>query len=148
MRYTVTKSYGHEQGLSCAFRQWRAESHCRHIHGYALAFDLTFGANELDKNGWVIDFGSLKSVKAWLAEEFDHTLAIARDDPMFEMLATLGTHGLARVNIMHRVGCEAFASLTLSRAQQWLHMSEQTPRVRIVSVTCREHAGNSATAWS
>ena len=32
-----TKTYGHEEGLSCCFRQWRAtHSHCRLLHGYAL----------------------------------------------------------------------------------------------------------------
>ena len=34
--YRSSKTYGHEIGLSAAFRQWRAQSHCRLIHGYAL----------------------------------------------------------------------------------------------------------------
>ena len=40
-----TKTYGHEEGLSCCFRQWRAtHSHCRLLHGYALSFRLTFAS--------------------------------------------------------------------------------------------------------
>ena len=31
--FLSTKTYGHDLGLSAAFRQWRAESHCRLIHG-------------------------------------------------------------------------------------------------------------------
>lgn len=31
--YQSTKTYGHDRGFSCAFRQWRADSHCRLIHG-------------------------------------------------------------------------------------------------------------------
>ena len=38
MKYQVIKTYGNETGHSCAFRQWRAESHCNLIHGYGLGF--------------------------------------------------------------------------------------------------------------
>lgn len=48
MTYKSTKLYGHEIGLSAAFRQWRAESHCRFLHGYALAVRFEFEADELD----------------------------------------------------------------------------------------------------
>ena len=57
-----TKKYGHERGLSAAFRQWRAESHCRFMHGYSLEFGFVFGAHELDENNWVVDFGGLKGL--------------------------------------------------------------------------------------
>ena len=45
---------------STAFRQPRAESHCRYIHGYQLKAEVTFACNELDGNNWVFDFGGLK----------------------------------------------------------------------------------------
>lgn len=33
--YQVVKKYGHNIGLSCAFRQFRAKgSHCLFIHGF------------------------------------------------------------------------------------------------------------------
>ena len=48
MTYRVTKTYGNERGLSCAFRQWKAESHCRLIHGYSLGFRFVFEAETLD----------------------------------------------------------------------------------------------------
>ena len=57
MSFTSTKII--ELG-SCAFRQPKAESHCRFIHGYRLTAKFWFGANQLDKNNWVVDFGSLK----------------------------------------------------------------------------------------
>jgi hypothetical protein len=47
MTYQVTKTYGHELGLSCVFRQHRANTHCKHLHGYALAFDIVFEAKHL-----------------------------------------------------------------------------------------------------
>ncbi len=52
--YRSTKMYDHNEGLSCCFRQWRAtDSHCRLIHGYALAFKFvfaTFGDGTLNAN--------------------------------------------------------------------------------------------------
>jgi 6-pyruvoyltetrahydropterin/6-carboxytetrahydropterin synthase len=93
MTYQVTKTYGHELGLSCVFRQHRANSHCKQLHGYALAFDIVFETETLDARNWVIDFGSLKEVKEWLVDMFDHTLLVASDDPMFEELARLANSG-------------------------------------------------------
>ena len=55
-----TKTYGHETGLSCAFRQPNAtHSHCSLLHGYALSFKFVFGAQELDNKNWAVDFGDL-----------------------------------------------------------------------------------------
>ena len=51
------------------------------MHGYALSFKLTFTCETLDDNNWVMDFGGLKEVKAWLKHMFDHTLAAAFNDP-------------------------------------------------------------------
>src|SRR5688500_7012818 len=79
MTYLSTKTYGHEVGFSCAFRQWRAASHCSLIHGYALSIAITFEAEQLDDNNWVVDFGGMGSFKEWLTQTFDHTLLVAWD---------------------------------------------------------------------
>lgn len=48
MTYSSTKTYGHEVGLSCAFRQCRATHfHCRYLHGYAFSIHLEFETEEL-----------------------------------------------------------------------------------------------------
>ena len=56
-----------------------------HIAGFYTVTDLTakfwFGANELDENNWVVDFGGLKGLKEKLKNQFDHTTCIAADDP-------------------------------------------------------------------
>ena len=54
---------------SCAFRQPKAESHCRFVHGYRLIGKFWFGANKLDKNNWVVDFGDLKGLKKLLEDQ-------------------------------------------------------------------------------
>lgn len=140
MTYRSTKTYGHEQGLSACFRQWRAESHCRLLHGYSLAFHFVFEATHLDERNWVVDFGGLKRLKQSLVDFFDHKLLVANDDPMLDDLTVLGGLGCAEVVVMDRVGCEAFAKLGWELA----HQAVGNTRVRVVSCEVREHGANSA----
>jgi 6-pyruvoyltetrahydropterin/6-carboxytetrahydropterin synthase len=144
MTYRSTKTFGHELGLSAAFRQHRAESHCRLIHGYALSVKLTFEASELDVRNWVVDFGSLKSFKDMLERTFDHKLLVAEDDPMRSDLCKLDRLGLAQVVMVPATGCEAFAEMIYGYAELWLKDNGYAPRCRIVEVEVREHGANSA----
>lgn len=142
--FVSTKTYGHEIGLSTCFRQHRAESHCRLLHGYALSVKFEFGATELDCRNWVVDFGSLKSLKAMLEDTFDHTLLVAEDDPMKDELCGLAGLGLAKAIVVPATGCEAFAKLIFECAETWLKDNGYTPRCRLLSVEVREHGANSA----
>jgi 6-pyruvoyltetrahydropterin/6-carboxytetrahydropterin synthase len=144
MRHYSTKTYGHEQGLSACFRQWKAKSHCRLFHGYALSFAFKFSAIELNENNWVLDFGALKPVKAWLVDNFDHKLVVAQDDPEIHNICDLEELGLADVMVVDATGCEAFAELAFEYVEQWLVNEGHAPRVKVESVEVREHAGNSA----
>ncbi len=139
-----TKQYGHDLGFSCAFRQWRADSHCRFLHGYAMAFKFIFEATELDARGWVVDFGSLASLKGMLQDTFDHKTIVASDDPHIEWFREgqrLGT--LELVEVEHG-GCERFAQMTYEVAAQWLRDAGYGDRVHLVSVEVSEHGANSA----
>lgn len=144
MPYRSTKTWGHDLGLSCSFRQWRAESHCRFIHGYALAIRLEFEADALDERNWVIDFGSLGEIKRHLTVLFDHTLLVAADDPMLMELKALGSIGVAQVRVIPNIGCEAFAELIYGSVDLWLELQDHKPRVRLGSVEVKEHGANSA----
>ena len=143
MTYRSTKTYGHEVGLSCAFRQWRARSHCNLLHGYALSVRLEFEADELDDRNWVIDFGGLKDVKLFLQSNFDHCTVVAADDPQLPEFRRLDQLGIISLNILPAVGCEAFAAFIHQHVDDWVHRIEQG-RVRLVSVEVREHGANSA----
>lgn len=140
--YLSTKTYDHNIGLSCAFRQWRAESHCSKIHGYALAIKFTFATLQLNKNRWVVDFGAMKDLKEWLQEMFDHKLLVAFDDPKIHLYRQLHAGGVADVVVVNSTGCEMFAELIFDHTVVWL--TETNPHARLVSVEVREHAGNSA----
>jgi 6-pyruvoyltetrahydropterin/6-carboxytetrahydropterin synthase len=145
MTFRSTKTFGHELGLSAAFRQWKAESHCRLIHGYALAVRLEFEADELDVRNWVVDFGSLKSLKQILQDTFDHTLLVAEDDPKLAIFKQLDEwHGVARVVVVPATGCEKFAEMIYECVECWLADNGYAPRCRIASVEVMEHGANSA----
>lgn len=143
-RFLSTKTFGHEIGLSAAFRQWRAESHCRLIHGYALAIKFTFGCDDLDVRNWVVDFGSLKSLRQRLEDTFDHKLLVAEDDPLRPALESLGKLGLADVVIVPATGCERFAELIFESTEVWLKDAGYSPRCWVEEVEVREHGANSA----
>lgn len=142
--YKSTKTYGANIGLSCCFRQHRAESHCRLLHGYALEIKFVFEADELDERMWVVDFGGLKGLKTILEDNFDHTLIVAEDDPYVDELCQLQGLGIARVVVMEKAGCEAFAEAIYQVAEQWLKDAGFAPRCRLASVEVREHGANSA----
>lgn len=144
MTFISTKTYGHEVGLSCCFRQHRAESHCRYLHGYALSVKFEFEAVELDYLNWVVDFGGLKSLKAWLESTFDHKLLMAEDDPQRREIVHLHDLGVIDLIMVPATGCESFAYYVFLKAKSWLIQNEYAPRVRLRSVEIREHGANSA----
>jgi len=142
--FESTKTYNHSVGLSCCFRQWRAESHCRFLHGYAIKVNLTFEATDLDVRNWAVDFGSLKSFKGWLEDMFDHKTLVAEDDPELITFRKLHSEELIQLREVPATGCEAMAFIIYQYAESWLKDNGYTPRVTLRKVTVSEHEGNSA----
>ena len=143
-RFYSGKTYSHSTGHSCAFRQWRADSHCKLIHGYALQFEFTFGGTELDERNWIVDFGGLKPLKEWLKYMFDHTYLVAENDPEMETVLMLQDKGLIDMRVVSHTGCERFAEMAFDKAEEIV--KELTDgRCWVQKVTVREHEHNSAT---
>ena len=143
--FRSAKTYDHNEGLSCCFRQWRAtHSHCQMLHGYALAFKFVIATHDLDEHNWCFDFGGMKPVKAWLHEMFDHTMLVAADDPQLPMFQDMAAQGLVALRILPSVGCEAFAYHVHGHVGHFI--AERTAgRAWLEAVEVREHGGNSAT---
>jgi len=144
MKHYSTKTYGHERGLSCVFRQPNAtHSHCSLLHGYSLGFSFKFGCEILDDKNWVVDFGGLKELKDWLEDNFDHTLVVDWNDPNMNELMALQDKGLAKVVILRGVGCEKFAEEAFWYADA---VVKEITNGRCYCVSCevREHGANSA----
>lgn len=144
MTFQSTKTYGNHIGISAAFRQWKAHSHCRLIHGYALGFKFIFEADELDQQNWVVDFGGLKPLKAMLEDTFDHKVVVAADDPHLEYFKEGEARGVLELVVVPAGGCEKFAELVYECTEQWLKDAGFSPRCRLVSVEVFEHGANSA----
>ena len=106
-KYRSTKTY--RQIAPCAYRQWRADSHCNQIHGYAFSFHFEFETDSLDARNWAFDYGGLRPLKDKLEEWFDHTLLVAQDDPHRAELLRLGELGLAKITEVEKTGCEGLA---------------------------------------
>ncbi|MEC7435972.1 MAG: 6-carboxytetrahydropterin synthase [Candidatus Thermoplasmatota archaeon] len=142
-KYFSSKKYGHERGLSAAFRQWRAESHCKYLHGYSLEFEFEFGADELDENNWVVDFGGLKELEIWLRSNFDHKTLVASDDPKFSEFELLNNNGIIDMVVVQSTGAEMFAKMAMEYSNEMIQ-EKYGERCWVESVTVREHGANSA----
>ena len=141
--YFSIKKYGHERGLSAAFRQWRADSHCKFIHGYSLEFEFEFGADELDENNWVVDFGGLKELEIWLRSNFDHKTLVASDDPRISEFELLNNNGIIDMVVVQSTGAEMFAKMAMEYSNKMIQ-EKYGERCWVESVTVREHGANSA----
>jgi 6-pyruvoyltetrahydropterin/6-carboxytetrahydropterin synthase len=108
-KYTSTKEY--IDAFPCAYRQWRADSHCNLIHGYSFSMRFFFGTNDLDVRNWAADYGGLKDLKKVLEDQFDHTLLVAEDDPCLDIYQELEANKLARLTILPKLGCEGLSDL-------------------------------------
>lgn len=158
---TCTKIYA---DIPFAHRQHNHKGHCRFIHGHNWSFQFTFGANRVDGNGFIIDFGDLKWLKQWLDAMFDHKLVLNDADPARAYLVDGLVHpeGLeksqsslvplfpfADVTIVPDASCEGLAryvfELVNGMVQDKYSDSTIDRRVWVQSLTVFEDSKNSAT---
>lgn len=130
-------------GFPCTHRQWRAESHCKYVHGYSREFYFEFASNELTKEGWVVDFGGLKELKSWLDSVFDHTFLVATDDPHLEDFKRLDKAGALLLRVLPNPGMEGTAEYVYHEAAKILKKL-YGDRAWITLVEVRENEKNSA----
>lgn len=143
--FVSTKTYGPECGFSVAYRQWRADSHCNLIHGYALGFHFEFEADDLDARNWVIDFGGLRTLKEKLQDWFDHTCLVAQDDPEFAMFEEMHRRKMIKMVVVERTGCEGLAKFLFDYLNDgWMAENGYAGRCRVRKVEVRETPANAA----
>lgn len=144
--YFVTKTFSPNKGYSCCFRNWRASSHCHLMHGYDLIFQVTFACegDALTHEGWVVDFGGMGHLKKRIEQHFDHTLLVAEDDPMKELILELHRAKIANVIEMPRVGCEAFSEWLAVEATDQLDLMGRLGKARVRTATVFENGANAS----
>lgn len=130
-------------GYPCTHRQWKADSHCRFVHGYSREFYVEFACKTMTEEMWVMDFGGLKEVKAWLAEMFDHTFLVAEDDPYLERFRQMDTDGIIQLRVLPNAGMEGTAEFVYKKMSEMIKKSTND-RVWITKVEVRENEKNSA----
>ena len=129
---------------STAFRQWRAKSHCRLLHGYRLSAKIYFYAENLDETNWIFDFGNCKEIKTILENQFDHTTCVAADDPEIDMFKLMDDKDMIDLRIMEN-------GVSIEKNSEWIFntvndyvKNKTNNRVSVIKVEVWEHEGNSA----
>lgn len=130
-------------GFPCTHRQWKAGSHCRFVHGYSRDFYFEFCAKERTKEGYVVDFGGLKKVKAWLDEMFDHTFLVSQDDPFMETFKELDKKEVIQLRVLPNVGMEETAKYVYEHVNPMIN-ALTNGRAWITLIEVRENEKNSA----
>ena len=74
------------------------------MHGYSRSFTLWFGAQGLDRCGFVVDFSSLRPFEQRLRGQFDHTFLANADDPLLPEWRRLDELGALDLRVMDNVG--------------------------------------------
>jgi 6-pyruvoyltetrahydropterin/6-carboxytetrahydropterin synthase len=127
-----------------AHRQHAHDGHCALIHGHNWTIAITFGCHELDENGFVIDFGKLKSLKHWIDEHLDHSCVFNEEDPLREAIVKVGGRGVWKPYIVKSCSCEGMA-LHLHGVFNAMIQQTSNNRVFVTRVEVVEDSKNSAT---
>ena len=138
---TCTKSY---RDIPLSHRQPLHGGRCSRLHGHSWAVTLTFGAKELDDNGFVIDFGDLHFLRDWIDQNLDHATALKISDPMRKECEKLEQMGLLKILWVDSASCEGIAQFLYHTFQPMIKQKTKG-RVRIQSLHLEEDSKNSAT---
>jgi len=84
-----------------------------------------FRAKNLDINGFVVDFSSLKPLKERLKEQFDHTFLVNADDPLMTYWQKLHELKALDLRIMENVGMEFSSKLIWEWANNFLYEKDK-----------------------
>lgn len=144
-KFTCTKRFPE---ICVGHRNWRSDTHCSLIHGYARTVEITIEAESLDASQWVIDLGDLKFIRAMLTDEWDHRLLVASDDPLLEDMRALEAKGGLSLNVMDiskgwGPGLEGSCQFLYDQIQP--RLDEKTAsRCRVIKVEIWEKTDNRA----
>jgi len=79
-KYAVTKKFT----IPVGHRLSKHEGLCKNYHGHNFDIVVGISSSELNDNNMVIDFKDLKSIVNEILDEWDHTLLVNKNDPIFK----------------------------------------------------------------
>lgn len=119
---------------------------CASWHGYDRAVKMTF-AGEVDEYGWIVPFGELRQIKAFLEYYFDHTAVIPANDPrkdaILEFNKTLTPQVFKTRVLPYGVSMEMSALFVWEQVNPFIH-TVTGGRCYVEKVECIEHDANAA----
>lgn len=138
-----TKSYWK---MPVAHMQWfdnDCKGPCAKWHGYDRSFHFEF-AGEIDDHGWIVGFGDLKPVKAFLEYYFDHTAVAPADDPRMDEILKARDAGLVDLRVLpYGVSMEMSSLFIFEQVNPFIHQISGG-RAYVRKIESREHDSNSA----
>lgn len=138
MTLTCRKAYA---DIPFAHRQHRHAGHCARVHGHSWTLALTFACRELDRHGFVVDFGGLGFIREWIDRHLDHACVIGADDPELAWLKSKdGT--VLKLLVTESASAEGIAR-HLHAALDPLVRAETQGRAWIAEVELHEDSRNS-----
>ena len=102
-----------------------------------------FEADEVDENGFVVDFGELHYLADWIDENLDHATVAASDDPRLDELQSLAESGLLKLHLVDNASCEGIARHLFETFAPMV-ASRTSGRARLQSIELHEDSRNSA----
>jgi 6-pyruvoyltetrahydropterin/6-carboxytetrahydropterin synthase len=137
---TCSKTY---RDIPLSHRQPFHSGRCSRIHGHSWSITITFEAESLDTNGFVIDFGDLHFIEDWIDQHLDHGIVLCSNDPEKGKLEKLATDGLFQITWVSSASCEGIAQFLFETFQSMVETKTQG-RARIQSLHLEEDSKNSA----
>ncbi len=138
---TCSKTY---RDVPLSHRQPLHPGKCSRIHGHSWSISITFFADRLDENGFVIDFGELHFIEDWIDRNLDHGIVLCSEDGQREAFESLQEQGLLRITWVESSSCEGIAKFLFETFDAMVR--EKTGgRVGIHSLKLDEDSKNSAT---
>ncbi|MEM9227870.1 MAG: 6-carboxytetrahydropterin synthase [Verrucomicrobiota bacterium] len=137
---TCKKTYA---DIPFAHRQHCHDGRCALVHGHNWTFHITFACRELNADGFVVDFGKLKYLKAWIDEHLDHATLLNHDDPLREQLVAPCPE-VYKLYLIESCSCEGIAE-HLYQVFNAMVREDTRGRAWVTTVTVEEDSKNSAT---
>lgn len=130
--------------LPCAHAQFQDfDGPCKTFHGYDRSVTFEF-SGEVDEYGWVVGFGQLKPLRAWLEGMFDHTAVAPANDPRLADIKKAADAGILTLRVLpYGVSMEMSSLFIWEQVNPFIHKISNG-RAWISKIECREHDSNSA----
>jgi 6-pyruvoyltetrahydropterin/6-carboxytetrahydropterin synthase len=138
---TCSKIY---RDIPLSHRQPNHSGRCSRLHGHSWSITLTFGATELDSNGFVVDFGELHYIADWIDENLDHGTIVCDSDPRIDEIRALDQSGLLKIIAIEQASCEGIARYLFSVFEAMVGKNTNG-RAWIQKIHVEEDSRNSAT---